>query len=691
MEPLQKFGFRDSAYERPNQDWVCGWASEGCGCPSGPDPSGRCPMQSECTPVRKGDRYHCTLPVTSGGPCEEGPRPDGSCCKPRLPYPPCQPRRSIRARRGRLGWIAAVFTLAVITVLMGSRYRTWFITPGDLTSAHATISHQGLPPSQSCAACHSVDSDHGGGIFSAAISRDGLMTQSQQCLSCHFTDGDAAAHAMYAHGMPPETLAQLTNEAEATATFDAPMSLALRLASFAPSPMQSHGQMACSQCHREHRGRSFDLKYLSDTQCQSCHVKQFHSFSRGHPEFRSAPETPSIIFDHTTHQNTHFAGEPFSCVRCHTEESTRRAPTAGMLMPFERSCIDCHSPIASGHHLAQIHDASLTVFEVPFMEVDEDAAGPWPDDIATGMDLPLLMRLLLVGDDTAIEPLQGIREEFWEAGDWILIAEPEPEVVTNLAIAIKRAMRELLEGDQSALTQRLSIALGLNASDPRLVSLVEAMVNTPLPQMLEAQPAVQQFMLYDEAIGGTDAEVRAEGSPALATDSGWVLTETGVIEYRQPDHADPFYTALLEAFAAAGTRPGENSADEAATFRNEVRQEFWEDVRERSRLGTSCLKCHNVRDDGRIAWLAPGMAYHHPTSAFGRNDPHLILHDHQGLGDSQQCIVCHIPVQTGNAGGPATGPDWLNFKRLTHESCADCHNKLGATESCVTCHTYHKH
>ena len=30
--PLQRFGFRDSAYDRPGREWVCGHAGDGFEC-----------------------------------------------------------------------------------------------------------------------------------------------------------------------------------------------------------------------------------------------------------------------------------------------------------------------------------------------------------------------------------------------------------------------------------------------------------------------------------------------------------------------------------------------------------------------------------------------------------------------------------------------------------------------------------
>lgn len=693
MEPLQNFGHRDSSYQRPNEDWVCGWACEGDPCQRGPSPDGRCPMQSHCEPVREGDRYHCTLPATAGGPCEKGPRPDGSCCHPKLRHPPCQPQRSIRSKRRRASWAVAVATLAVIAIALGGSYRMWFLSPGDLSSAHASISHAGMSPGQSCAACHAVADDHGPGIVAAVTSGGAALQQSQQCLTCHFTGEGEADHALHAHGLPPDQLDAQTEArgAAAAAASRDERSAALILASLAPSPMEGGDAFACAQCHQEHRGRSFDMTHMSDARCQSCHTQQFHSFSEGHPEFAPAPSSPAIHFDHAEHED-YFSNEAWSCARCHgqTERTT--------LKPFEQSCASCHANNSEDHHGDQIRQASLTVFEVPELEVEEGGeAGEWPMEIATGFELPLVMRLLLVSDEAAIGPLQNIRQEFWEPGMWF---PDDPADATGLALAIKQAMRDLLTADQQALAHRLSVALAVSPDDPKLQRVVQEMVNSPLADQLENHPAVQQFLQMGEAEGDAVASASESASPSASEDAeaealvGWILGDNGAVEYHEPDHADPFYKALLDLLAASADNPAE-SADETAEFRATVRQEVWQTVLDGGPLSPftlGCLKCHNT-DGDRIAWQAPASGFRHPPSAFGEDDPHLVLSDHHHLGRSEQCFVCHSSTDADDAAAEgSTGEnlaEWLEFKPITHESCASCHNEVGARESCLTCHSYH--
>src|SRR4051794_525713 len=88
---------KKSGYERPNQKWVCGRSDCGDSCLAGPDARGKCQATFECKPLKQGDRWFCTRPAARGGPCDQGPRPDGQCC---CAIPKCRPKLSLRAWRG---------------------------------------------------------------------------------------------------------------------------------------------------------------------------------------------------------------------------------------------------------------------------------------------------------------------------------------------------------------------------------------------------------------------------------------------------------------------------------------------------------------------------------------------------------------------------------------------------------------
>ena len=102
-------------YNRPNENWECGWAERGFRCQAGPSAGGSCPKRGECEPVRKEDGFHCTRQPQYGGKCHQGPLPDGSCSKK---FPPCSPKRSIRAKRG-------LTTLSLVALSLGLIFFNW--------------------------------------------------------------------------------------------------------------------------------------------------------------------------------------------------------------------------------------------------------------------------------------------------------------------------------------------------------------------------------------------------------------------------------------------------------------------------------------------------------------------------------------------------------------------------------------
>ncbi|HUR45609.1 MAG TPA: hypothetical protein VMZ27_06965, partial [Candidatus Saccharimonadales bacterium] len=152
--------FDSQNYQRPNQKWICGHSAEGQACRAGPDTSGRCGATSECSPVletkpgEKKGRWRCTRP---GGPCENGPGPNGQCGRP---VTRCSPLPTLRTRRGRVTMAVVIATAAFLLIVMGSpRLRTGFINPGMLSSPHTSEAfvrlHSGTNHAeQNCSACH---------------------------------------------------------------------------------------------------------------------------------------------------------------------------------------------------------------------------------------------------------------------------------------------------------------------------------------------------------------------------------------------------------------------------------------------------------------------------------------------------------------------------------------------------------
>ena len=94
-EARHVFDFDRGEYERPNQQWTCGRASEGLTCALGPSGSGHC--GAVCEPYLDGDRYYCNNVSMLSNGCDVGPLENGSCCQ--IPAE-CQPARVGGGGRG---------------------------------------------------------------------------------------------------------------------------------------------------------------------------------------------------------------------------------------------------------------------------------------------------------------------------------------------------------------------------------------------------------------------------------------------------------------------------------------------------------------------------------------------------------------------------------------------------------------
>src|SRR5439155_13176605 len=133
--------FDANAYERPTQKWICAHAAEGQPCRIGPDGRGNCRATFECSPaleLKDGEskgRFRCMRPKEFGGPCEHGPRPDGTCSRA---IPKCAPVRSVRAKRGIVTWAVVVATVAALLIGLAGPRRWQWINPGPLSAPHST-------------------------------------------------------------------------------------------------------------------------------------------------------------------------------------------------------------------------------------------------------------------------------------------------------------------------------------------------------------------------------------------------------------------------------------------------------------------------------------------------------------------------------------------------------------------------
>jgi len=514
QRPLDPFRFKENRYERPNQDWVCGHAAEGRGCPLGPDARGGCRNTGECIPARKGERWFCMRSDAAGGKCAEGPLPEGACAHL---IPPCQPVPSVRRSRAMYVWLTFLVTAGLLLIAFGQHFRRAWMDPGTLTNAHATSATK-------CSDCHSLDSAGAVQLVSASLGRS-ARNDSALCLKCH----QVGEQPLHPHGLAPARLKELQrqlprpNESKRTPI--------LLRASHALAARDAHGnELACATCHKEHHGPTFDLTRLSDAQCQACHSDQFTSFEKGHPEFSGYPaqRRTRIFFDHNSHigPKKHFAEmkgkAPTGCQSCHVPGAAGRFM---QVKNFNASCASCHSDQIKGEGMTV---KGVAFFTVPGIDVETLAAkgisvGEWPK-FADQKITPFMEMLFDRQPEmhSALARLQGV--------DLLDLTKATPEQLAaaeQFAWGVKTLLFHLVVEGQSYLLKEMKgeiAPVGLEVPRgtllaaqeewmPKLLAEVTAYqkgVKPPVPEKsLPAAPAASQSPSAKPA--GTGASPSADG------------------------------------------------------------------------------------------------------------------------------------------------------------------------------------
>ena len=480
VQRLQNFGFRESPYDRPNQNWSCGHLADGYECAIGPDAKGHCQAVAECNPARRGERWHCTRSTQHGGRCQEGPGPDGGCGRP---IPKCQPVHSHAAKRAATTRWGVVLALAAILLAAGGSWGLRFILPGDLTFHHGDA--------QNCGDCHSV-AEHGPiGWLSAALVDDSSIADAKLCLDCH----RLGPNALTAHSLPPQDLADRQAN-EATASKPA----LLRFARFIVRPPDSGEAVPCGDCHREHRGRKFSLAEMDDLRCQNCHQAQFPSFTEGHPDLVGYPyrRRTRIAFDHASHIGKHFKEQndiaaPTSCTSCHVADP---GGSAMLVKPFETSCSGCHLDQILGD--GRTGPKGFTVLTLPGLDLQTLAEqgrtiGEWPR-FADGKLTPLTS-LLLARDPNHAEDLFVLLG--LDLMDLRGATDVELDAVERVAWSIKTLLYDLTMLGHDGFRERLSDSL--NAS----------LNNQQIGHLMGTMPVDALIMLQREWLPNLSAEMAA--------------------------------------------------------------------------------------------------------------------------------------------------------------------------------------
>ena len=349
--------FSTKDYVRPNQDWVCGHLCKGESCRIGPSPKGKCRATYECVPLldlKPGEtkgHWICTRPQSGGGKCENGPLPDGTCCRE---IPKCQPRRSLRGIRKRVIAFTIVATLLILFIGIDRSMRDEFINPGPISSVHSSEHFKGIVmestgDTSNCVACH------------ASARQDAELWPSR--VGDAFKEG-LAPHELIKKG-PVESTAMDQNclACHAGKDFHQPNMV---------------GEFACHTCHKEHGSSGFMPEVTSEN-CLACHASEenmsqslelaasidpqefptqgrpkfgytelIKGFDEGHPEFRVIREKVvdenTLKFNHALHLKTgdipQLNGESLDCASCHESDAKGEYQ---LPITYDQHCASCHA------------------------------------------------------------------------------------------------------------------------------------------------------------------------------------------------------------------------------------------------------------------------------------------------------------------------------------------------------------
>ena len=572
---------------------------------------------------------------------------------------------SRRVRRRLL--IAGGGTALGALLLLGSPAGPRLAIPGELSSQHALLR-------EDCGACHTSGFGATKGPLHGFVVSENSLEEAANCQGCH----DLGRHALQTHGIAKPTLEAQTREVQQR--LNAPNARAPQARRLAPSA--DSGEFSCATCHREHRGREFQLTAHSDMRCQTCHAQRFVSFTEGHPELGRYPyrRRLRIAFDHRSHLQRHFPqakGEaaPDSCTDCHASQDGSMETRS-----FEQGCASCHADEIGGFGRAD--ESGIAFIGLPAVDLLalEDAGievGPWPADadVAEGVLTPFAFLLLTASAQTERD-LEAVADL-----DWLDLSDANPGQLASMGRLlgqVKKLLLELETGGHDALRERLSAALRRDVPTSELAALSGVLSRDVVRNALQAWlPQLETRSDMGEPDLALDDEVEEDWSVA----GGWYLNSQDFsIRYRPTGHGDAFLRAWLEL--AANADPTKPASRELLTSLSDPE------------AAGRCAKCHSIDAEGdkRVAinWRASG----------GIRDEHakpLVRFSHSAhlpLLDDRGCRTCHVlDSEAGDFYRAYEQNDarvfTSAFQAMERETCATCHSAQSASSSCLTCHTYH--
>ena len=631
-------------YLRPHDRWSCGDNSWGTPCPTGPSRSGVCQAGSACEPRKLGDRWFCNRSAVRGGPCELGPGPQGEC---RVVHATCQPRYSLRHRRGHWTIVAVTGAIGLFSIWLSGPARNRWLSAGKLTAVHAQIlDSQG---ERRCQACHEAG-DQGVAVWLAtAVGQRPVAdggSQADRCLECH-DERLAMETALLPHNVPLPTLQQWTKEA-------------CQRSELKPPRIASETKLVCADCHREHHGRRHELAAMTDRQCQTCHAKSFTSFADGHPEFDadSVWSRPNMRFGHAVHRQRHFpaASREFACKSCHAVDWAGEPAS-----PSYMTCAGCHE-----QEIERSLGAGVAVIRLPIVDIDalRDAGhdvGLWPAAATGDFDgcLTLPLALMLQLDPPASEAIRQLGCNF-DLFDLDLRDQAQVRHVATIAKGIRHAMQELATQGPAVIQRELHERIG----DPGMTVAASHLFEGAAPEFWK-ELAARWFPDEDRGPVAGDLGDAPQTTPAGPAGPGpsvpvtrWFADDELLqVRYVPLGHADPVLHSWLTLGAITADR---HSAQLSGDWYSQTAPGL-------------CIACHQVHS-GTIGWRSARVF---PPLTRYSHAPHLVL---PALAD---CAACHPWRTSGFAEAAA------DFEPVTKALCVSCHSSQLAGDHCLLCHRYH--
>ncbi len=390
------------------------------------------------------------------------------------------------------------------------------------------------------------------------------------------------------------------------------------------------GEMTCSGCHLEHRGREAAITRIDDSRCVVCHD---YGSIQGHPQFQfaaeSIPDDDSLHFAHIRHvrriqEEDKVDDQEQTCFQCHvlTADGRNFEP-----IDFERSCNRCHLGASP-----QIRSANFPVSQ-----------GPIPAD---GDDLNL-----------GVESWETVRDRQGPGDQWALFANP-----AEFRVRGNRVMKtRLRHRDPWVLhnLRRLRRALYPGAG---LADLLDASSDvTPGDSEVLYREAVATLQDYSE---GLRSRADSEMAKQLEQIDGLLEALQQKLRSEPPPLDDtPF---LLPAAPDAELTPAQL----------EEIDQLVADLTEQCRI------CHKV-EKATIARVSKDQRV--LRRAEFNHSAHVI---------QRRCLDCHgvIPFDDHpDEPPPADAPfDSASVQNLpTVEVCRECHQPQQSSERCSTCHKFH--